>query len=217
MTEVDAQAATDAGLPPFASFPAAPWHARGQCWVGVFRADTSAALPPQFKLLLDARWRVVALVRYETGSTLTYDELLVGPLARHGLRCGLYVEHIYVDSVPSLWGGRAIWGLPKRLATFSWETGRCRITDEAGTITTLRVDAKHARLPVLMPLVAPAFGLQEARPAQLVAPLLARLGRSGMRVEEWSPRFGYRLPSRPFLGIAAKPFRARFPAPVIAQ
>ncbi len=216
MTGVDPQTAMDAELPSPVPFPAAPWHARGRCWVGIFRADRPATLPPPLKPLLDARWRAVALVRYEAGSTLGYDELLMGPLARHGLRCGIYVEHIYVDSVPSLWGGRTIWGLPKWLATFTWQDGHCRIADEAGTITTLRVDTGSAKLPIYTPFVAPAFGLLEGRPAQLVAPMLARPGRSGMQVEEWSPRFAYRLPARPFLSVAAKPFRARFPAPMFA-
>lgn len=216
MPDVDTYTAMDAELPPLVPFPAAPWHARGRCWAGIFRADTPATLPPPLKPLLDARWRVLALVRYEAGSTLCYDELLIGPLARHDLHCGIYVEHIYVDSVPSLWGGHTIWGLPKRLATFTWQDSHCRIADEAGTIATLRLDTRPAKLPIYAPFVAPAFGLLQGRPAQLVAPILARLGRSGMQVEEWSPRFAYCLPARPFLSVAAKPFCARFPAPVLA-
>src|SRR5690242_15954053 len=181
MADLDAGAATDAGLPPFASYPPAPWHAHGRCWAGVFRADTAAMLPSRLKPLPDPRWRVLALVRYEAGSTLCYDELLVGPLVHHGLRCGIYVEHIYVDSVPSLWGGRNIWGLPKRLASFTWQGSHCIIADEAGTIATVRVDIGSARLPIYVPLVAPAFGLLvETRPAHLIAPVLACLGRSAM-------------------------------------
>ncbi|HEV8194833.1 MAG TPA: acetoacetate decarboxylase family protein [Ktedonobacterales bacterium] len=216
MTDIDARAA-NAGLPPFASYPPAPWHARGRCWASIFRADAPAGLPPRLKSLLDSRLRAVALIRYEAGSTLCYDELLIGLLAHHGLRCGIYVEHIYVDSVPSLWGGREIWGLPKRLAAFTWRDGRCRVSDEAGTIATLRVDTRSAKLPIYAPLAAPAFGLLKERPAHLVAPVLARLGRCGMLLEEWSPRFPYRLGSRPLLRVAAKPFHARFPVPVMVQ
>src|SRR5262249_12792200 len=121
MTDVDAPAATDGKLPQRTPFPPAPWHAHGRCSAGVFRADTPAALPSRLRPLLDPCWRIVVLVRYEARSTLCYDELLIGPLARCGLRFGIYVEHIYVDSIPSLWGGREIWGLPKRLASFTWD------------------------------------------------------------------------------------------------
>ena len=217
MADVGAHINTDAGLPEFAAYPPAPWHARGQCWAGLFRADMPATLPTRLKPLLDSRWRVVALVRYEAGSTLRYDELVVGPLARHGPRCGIYVEQISVDNVASLWGGRAIWGLPKRLASFTWQGDHCRVADDAGAIATLRVNIQPARLPIYAPFIAPAFGLLEGHPAHLVAPGVARLSRSGMLLEEWSPRFAYRLSPRPLLSIAAKPFRARFLAPAIVH
>lgn len=218
MMDTDAHARTaDASLPAFATYPPAPWQARGRCWAGLFRADAPATLPAGLKPLLDPSWRVVALVRYEPGSTLCYDELLVGPLARHRLRCGIYVEHIYVDSAPSLWGGREIWGLPKRLAAFTWRDGRCNIADDEGIIAVARVDTRAAHLPLYAPFIAPAFGCLEVGLAQLVAPGIAHLGRAEMRLEEWSPRFAFHLSARPVLSIAAKPFRVRFPAPSLIQ
>src|SRR5262245_13658290 len=217
MTDADTRATMYGDRRQLVPYPPAPWHARGRCWAGAFRADTPAALPSGLKPLLGSRWRVLVLVRYEAGSTLRYDELLVGPLTRCGMRAGIYVEHIYVDSVASLRGGQEIWGLPKRLATFTWQDGQCSVADSDGTIAVLRLDVRPTTLPIYLPLVAPAFGHPQAGLAQLVAPVLARLGHSRLRLEAWSPRFAYRLPHRPLLSVAAQPFRARFPEPVFLR
>ena len=94
--------------------------------------------------------------------TLRYDELVIGSLARRGLKFGIYVHHIWVDSEESLWGGRRIWGLPKELASFAWEGDTVRVTDEEGPIATLSVDRSEASSPRIG-TVAPGFGRLDGR------------------------------------------------------
>jgi hypothetical protein len=59
-----------------------------------------------------------AWVDYGPGSVLTYRELLVAVPVLHVRRPGICVTDIWVDSPASLAGGRALWGIPKDLATF---------------------------------------------------------------------------------------------------
>ncbi len=97
---------------------------------------------------------------YEHDSVLEYNELIVVPaLTRYAGRLGFWVSHIYVDNPASAAGGRAIWGLPKQMARFSW-------TEEGPTCTArvwrggrllcairsrrrLRLWRQPARLPAL--------------------------------------------------------------------
>ena len=196
---------------PTVTYPAAPWVSRGGAWVGLFTTDKPVPLPRGLTHLLGSRTIVVALIRYLQG-TLQYDELIVGSYARHNLSIGLFVHHIWVDDVQSLWGGRRIWGLNKQLATFDWSGNTVRITDDAGPILSLQVDPRTAWLPRL-PLPVPVFGQHDDRWLFAVASASARIGGAGMQLSEWSSRFGYRIGGKPFIGVGMKPFRMSVPAP----
>jgi acetoacetate decarboxylase len=146
---------------PTSDYPPAPWQMRGGAWIGLFQADRSLALPPDFAPLPSDRSVIVALIRYLEG-TLRYDECVVGSLVRCGPLPGVYVRQIWVDSPPSLRGGRAIWGLPKQLARFTWHGSKVAIADADGPIVTLSIDARVALLPRL-PLPIPLFGCRDRR------------------------------------------------------
>lgn len=195
--------------PELTPFPAPPWRMVGRCWAGLFRADRP--LPPPFGLrpLLGPRTLAVALIRYRAG-TLHYDELLVGAPVWRGLRAGLFVHELWVDSRPSLAGGRAIWGLPKQLASFAWSEQSVTVTDERGPVATIELWDAGATTP---PLWLPAYGVGRRRHAPLFFPigLWARLRPGGLRLRHWEPR-GYRLPQTPVAGLALDPFRATFGA-----
>src|SRR5262245_34631566 len=115
--------------------PPKPWRMSGLLCTTTLRADgDDPPLPPGRPQLVAGR-RVVTLGRYLDG-TLRYDELVLGRLARRGLRVGLFVDHIWVDSRESVAGGRLFWGLPKELAEFSWTGDRVQVRDAEGDIAT---------------------------------------------------------------------------------
>lgn len=192
-------------------YPPAPWQMRGGAWIGLFQADRSLPLPPDLVPLLGKRSVVVALIRYLEG-TLRYDECIVGTFVRRGALPGLYVQHIWVDSLPSLRGGRAIWGLPKQLARFTWHGAKVAIADADGPIVTLSIDAQVALLPRL-PLPIPLFGCRNRQRVFALASASARPGRARMQLSGWSDRFDYRIGATPVLAIGMKPFRLSIPAP----
>jgi hypothetical protein len=198
-------------VPPVA-YPPAPWQTQGGAWIGLFRADRSMPLPPDLAPLLSPRWIVVAVIRHLAG-TLRYNECIVGTYARRGVVPGLYIQHIWVDSLRSMWGGRSIWGLPKQLATFDWQGTTVQIQDQTGPIATLSVDPQTSLLP-RFPLPLPIFGLCDERRVLTPAHASARLGRAQMQLNRWSERFTYRIGTTPMLAIALKPFRLSVPAPV---
>lgn len=202
---------------PVVEYPPAPWRSRGGAWCGMFQADAPLRLPHDLQPLPGGaaaeRWRVVALIRYLQG-TLCYDELIIGGWARRGRSIGLYVDQIWVDDLASVWGGRRIWGLPKQLATFHWAGSRVQVADRNGPILTLTLDLRTALLPRL-PLILPAFGLRDGRRVLMLARMQARLGRAGMRLDDWSERFGYGVGATPLVALAAKPMRLLVPAPTV--
>jgi hypothetical protein len=196
-------------------YPPAPWRSTGQLWMGLFKTDVPVQLPDGLGHLLNPRWLVVALVRYLEG-TLRYDELAVGPLARRGAHIGVFTDHIWVNDLASLWGGRRIWGIPKEMADFAWDGDTIRVTDAAGPIATLTVDRRASRLPwIWMPV--PGIGCLDGQWVLTVGRVKARLGKAGMRLHEWSPRFPYRLEEKPAFSFATRPFRMTVPPPKLLR
>ena len=98
------------------------------------------------------------------------------------------------------------------MATFQWQEGTVRISDDEGQIATLRVDTRIAWLP-RVPILAPGFGDLDGQRVFALARSMARLGRSGMCVDAWSQRFPYRPRLGLLPGLAAKPFYLTIPAP----
>jgi hypothetical protein len=90
-------------------FPSPPWSLRGQMWLSLFPVRTGT--PDRPPGLYGA-----AFVDYVEGSVLTYRELLLARLVRDGAMPRVHVTDIWVDSVASRDGGRALWAIPKELA-----------------------------------------------------------------------------------------------------
>jgi hypothetical protein len=198
---------------PDSVYPAPPWEMLGHGWAGVFPADRPHSLPGSLRAILGSNWRLVMLLRYREGP-LRYDELVVGTVVTVGLHVGVYVQDIWVNSLPSLAGGRAIWGLPKQLATFTWHDNRVVIADDAGALSTIHCSRSWGVLPPL-PLPVIGIGGEERRPLLFPIQLWTCLGWAGMHLEAWSGRKPYRLAPKPLLSFAIRPFRATFRAPLL--
>jgi hypothetical protein len=110
----------------------------------------------------------IVLARYGSGSTLEYHELVVfSGFARARARVGFVVSYIAVDSPASLAGGREIWGLPKRLAEFTWAPGRIAVAVDGVEVLRARVRRRGGHVPLAG--VAPFFGELDRRPVHTVA------------------------------------------------
>ena len=96
-------------------YPPAPWRLTGQGWLSVFRVRSADSRP-------DGTY-AVGFVDYEPGGQLSYSELLVARRLS-GTRNAVEVTDIWVDSVESCEGGRALWAIPKELCDFTRESTR---------------------------------------------------------------------------------------------
>lgn len=207
---------TEMSLVPETPYPPAPWSATSQYWAGLFHADKPTRLPSGLSPLLGSQARVVAMVRYLPSSTLVYDELIIAVPVLLGWRPGLYIDHIWVDSLASLWGGRRIWGLPKNLADFIWTENGVTVTDSAGLIVKLTLNRRPAR-GLALPFAIAGIGRLDAHWAWGFAPMRARFGAAGLRIETMSPRFGFRLSARPSLAVASRECHVTFPKPTLKR
>ena len=110
------------------TYPPEPWDLRGQLHGTAFLVpleDVPAAIPAGCRPVRLGRSGVVGAVwvSYEPGGVLDYRELMATLLVRRGARPLPTITHIWVDSVASRNGGRALWGIPKGLAEFDFGTG----------------------------------------------------------------------------------------------
>jgi hypothetical protein len=123
------------------SYPPEPWHLQGEMVVSMWRLpqallpQPSDGLPPGVRPwtmggsgLVGAAW-----VDYQPGGTLEYRELLAAVLTRHRGRPVVTISHIWVDSETSRDGGRALWGIPKDLATLTFTPDHFTATTPTAT------------------------------------------------------------------------------------
>lgn len=103
-------------------YPGAPWHLKGTACVAIWRVRVKdvpvrgpGAPPALFgRCLVATVWAC-----YEPGGTLAYKELAVGSAGLLGLRPALTTHDIWVDDIAAALGGRELWAIPKRLASFN--------------------------------------------------------------------------------------------------
>lgn len=156
------QATAEAGR-----FPPAPWRLEG-------RLDLSVWLVPAGELAFEPPpgWRLLTLfgrgvvggvwARYGPGGDLAYRELAVGVAVRRRGRIGVTLPWIWVDSARSQQGGRSLWAIPKRLASFRQFGGLTEATDRAGRLLASGGAPMAAVLPgrwaAALRIVQPAQG-----------------------------------------------------------
>lgn len=123
------------------SYPPEPWSLRGQLHASAFLvplAEVPHDVPPGCSPVRIGRHGVVgtAWVSYEPGGVLDYRELMATVLVRRGRRVMPTITHIWVDSEASRDGGRALWGIPKGLASFDFAPPAYAARDDEGPIAT---------------------------------------------------------------------------------
>ncbi len=120
-------------------YPPQPWDLRGQLHAALFTVpvdEVPVDLPPGCRPIRFGRRGIVGAVwvDYQSGGVLAYRELMTTLLVRRGFRLLPTITHIWVDSVASRDGGRALWGIPKQLAAFSFDGAHLAAHDDGGPL-----------------------------------------------------------------------------------
>lgn len=112
-------------------FPSPPWQLAGVLWLSVFAVRGGTADRP-------AGLYGAAFVDYSDEGVLSYRELLVARLVRDGMVPRVTVTDIWVDSVASRDGGRALWAIPKELADLHVDDRRAGPLSRTGCSARIR-------------------------------------------------------------------------------
>jgi hypothetical protein len=154
-----------------------------------------------------------AWVEYEPGGVLTYRELLVAVLVRAGLRPRVTITHIWVDSVPSRDGGRALWGIPKDLAELEITDNRATAASAGATLATAILQS-GPRLPFRWPV---GFRVLQSLHSGPKTSRVRASGRIAFDRSQWTVPaggpLGFLAGRRPLLTVALREFRMLFGGP----
>lgn len=200
------------------TYPPAPWDLTAHAYVGVFtvpaRLLADQAPPGTRPLSVLGRTLVgTAYFVYEEPSPLTYHEVMATMLVRDGWRVRVTITRIWVDSVASREGGRALWAIPKELADFTVEPHRSYESAAAGipigTLTVGRTRTVPLRLPI-------GFSVAQERDHRTLVTKVRGRGRIGVAKSAWSfaatGPLGYLAGRTPLLSLVLRPLRIVFGA-----
>jgi acetoacetate decarboxylase len=135
-----------------------PWLVRGQALVLLGHLGRKAArqlagnprgfaAPPML-----GSFAAVGLIAYTATPVGPYHELTVIPGILWRDLPGALVSHMLVDSARSVLAGRALWGLPKTLAHFSWQPHAVAVSDAADVpLLAATWQARHTWPRLAMP------------------------------------------------------------------
>jgi hypothetical protein len=182
---LDLPAVVESALPEalLAQLPAGtsppPWDCRVRAVVWLQRG--TAPLPPGSPYAGRVLpLTMAAFVDYLDSPVGTYREVFAGPLVRRVGRPSVHIPFIAVDSLPSVHGGRAHWGLPKACARFDGDIGSGRAS-ATGDGWSVEVTASPTGVP--LPLVGRFSNAQAAGRAAVVLRGRGRLARVHVRAQ----------------------------------
>ncbi len=128
------------------AYPSAPWQLQGYAIQTLHLVEIDrirALIPPQLEIVAVLPGKTLGSIyvsEYQSGSVLTYNELIVAPaLVRNHRKVGGWISHIYVDNLDSVAGGQEIWGLPKEMAEFTRSDRQIVISQQDLTLCNLSV------------------------------------------------------------------------------
>lgn len=216
-----------AGMTDSVAYPPEPWVLRGQLHLSVWLlprgSRVSHPVPSGIRRVLVAGRAVVATawVDYQPGGVLSYRELLIATPVRDGGRLRATITGIWVDSVPSRDGGRALWAIPKELAGLAFDAATGDLTADAcidgrsiASASVRRGVRLPGRWPVRFRVVQDRDGQPQTTPVRASARI--HLGRSDWRIAPDGP-LAYLRGLRPRLTLTLADFRMTFgSAPVRA-
>ncbi len=196
-------------------YPPEPWDLRGQLHASAFLvplADVPVELAPGCRPVRIGTRGIVgtAWVEYEPGGVLSYREIMATLLVRHGWRLMPTIVRIWVDSEQSRDGGRALWGIPKDLASFEFAGGRLSARDEQGGIATGTVRVRFTlprRWPVAFSVVQWLDGAAKVSPIHSTATI--SLSTTTFDPDPVGP-LSFLVGQRPWLSFSLRHFRMSF-------
>jgi hypothetical protein len=196
-------------------YPPQPWDLRGQLHSSAFLvplADIPVDLPPGCSPVRIGGRGIVgtAWVSYEPSGVLSYREVMATLLVRRGRRLMPTIVSIWVDSEASRDGGRALWGIPKDLASFEFRGNEFAARDEKGPIASGTVRPRLP-LPGRLPIAFSIVQWQDGR--ALVSPVRSRasvaLSSATFDADPTGP-LGYLAGRTPFASFTLRDFQMNF-------
>jgi hypothetical protein len=196
-------------------YPPEPWRLRGQLYGSLFLVPVSAIpadLPPGCRpiRLADVGLVGAVWVSYEPGGVLSYRELMTTLLVRRGWRLLPTITNIWVDSVTSRDGGRSLWGIPKGLASFTFDGANLAARDDEGPLATGSVHpwlALPGRWPMRLRIVQTLAGRAKLSPLRATASVA--VSRASFDADPSGP-LAFLSGRRPIVSFTLGDFRMRF-------
>ncbi|KAM3098283.1 acetoacetate decarboxylase family protein [Phormidesmis sp. 146-35] len=204
-------------------YPQAPWTLKGYAFLSLHLVEIAKAspfIPVELAIVPSLPGKTlggVYLSQYTNGD-LTYNELIVvaGLVSWQGT-IGAWVSHIYVDNPDSVAGGREIWGLPKEMAEFRWESGESgRVTVRQGDqlLCAMRSTGRFSLLRQRFSF--PGFSQQDGSFLVFNSTAQANFGLVGVNLDiPQSSPFGRLINSPPVMAVSADSLDLKVDAPKI--
>jgi hypothetical protein len=197
-------------------FPPEPWNLAGQAYASTWRVPAAElpALPQGIKPITAGgqAFVVTAWIDYQEQGQLAYHELL-STVAVRGKRTTASITEIWVDSEVSLAGGRALWGIPKDLATLDFRHGRTFTASASTSDDWIATAAFSKRAGVPVPLPARFDIAQTLDGALKHSPVRAkarpRLASASWNLNPDGP-LGYLAGRTPIMSLTLDDFTLRF-------
>ena len=176
---------------PEVAYPPPPWRLAGPAAIAMGTVDVERArqFVPDDLDIVEVRPGKTAgafvIADYQQRATFPYAELSVmAALVRcRGVR-GPWISSIYVDSIPSLKGGREMWGMYKHLAAFDrtfGQTNEVVVTEDGEHRATFRWRAPTRLWPA--PAYVRGIGSVQGDRRRFTGRGISRLGKTDIEID----------------------------------